>query len=41
MTFDNYAVIKIIENQKEIHIMEVLFGPSNIMSKVLSRVKIE
>lgn len=38
---NNYALLyKIIEDLKEIHIMAVLYGPSNMVSKVLSRVEI-
>jgi plasmid stabilization system protein ParE len=35
---DNYAIIyKIYESLKEIRIFTVLYGPSNIVSKVLNR----
>lgn len=36
---NNYVVVyKVVEEKKEIRIFAVLYGPSNVMAKVLSRV---
>lgn len=37
---NNYASLyEIFEDQKEIHIMTFFYGPSNIMSEILTKVK--